>query len=297
MERAAIKFLSLVLAMALGVAAASGQVASSRVTGLVTDKTGAVISGAKVTLTNEGTRATYGATTSASGNYVFDAIQIGVYTVTVEMAGFKRLIARGNVLTVGVPLTVNLELEVGGTQEEIEVVGSFERVQTSTSGNLGGLIDNKMLVDLPLGLESGTGGRNPLIFVRLQPGVNTGANTGGGSHVNGARDRAFNYTLDGIDINESSAGGSEFSPIRTNPDSLQELRVITSNATTLRDWGNLRSDGFPAKTPAERVAMANGDWLTGAVHKRCLFAWVTHAMIPEETAERRWDDIRQQHAS
>ena len=74
-------------------------------------------------------------------------------------------------------------------------------------------------------------------------------------------------------------------------------RIITSNATTLRDWGNLRSDGFPAKAPAERVAMANGDWLTGAVHKRCLFAWVTHAMIPEETAERRWDDIRQQHAS
>ncbi len=67
--------------------------------------------------------------------------------------------------------------------------------------------------------------------MRLQPGVVTGANTGGSSHVNGARDRAFNYTLDGIDINESSAGGSEFSPLRTNPDSLQEFRVITSNAT------------------------------------------------------------------
>ncbi len=59
----------------------------------------------------------------------------------------------------------------------------------------------------------------------------TGANTGGGSHVNGARDRAFNYTLDGIDINETLSGGSEFSPLRTNPDSLQEFRVITSNAT------------------------------------------------------------------
>ncbi|MGE3949671.1 MAG: hypothetical protein AB7H86_23595, partial [Blastocatellales bacterium] len=122
-------------------------------------------------------------------------------------------------------------LEVGATEDVVEVSASYERVQTSTSGNLGATVDNKTLVDLPLGLESGTGGRNPLIFVRLQPGVNTGANTGGGSHVNGARDRAFNYTLDGIDINESSAGGSEFSPIRTNPDSLQEFRVITSNAT------------------------------------------------------------------
>lgn len=231
MERVTKGLLSLLAIIALCGATVSAQVSSSRVTGLVTDKTGAVVSGAKVTLTNEGTRVTYSASTGASGNYVFDAIQIGTYTVTIEMMGFKRLIARGNVLTVGVPLTVNVELEVGGAQEEIEVVGSFERVQTSTSGNLGGLVDNKMLVDLPLGLESGTGGRNPLIFVRLQPGVNTGANTGGGSHVNGARDRAFNYTLDGIDINESSAGGSEFSPIRTNPDSLQELRVITSNAT------------------------------------------------------------------
>ena len=215
----------------LAVSLVPAQVSSSRVTGIVTDKTGAVVAGAKVTLTNEGTRGTFVTTSSSSGTYVFDAIQIGTYTVTVEMEGFKRLIARGNVLTVGLPLTVNVELEVGGAQEQIEVVGSFERVQTSTSGNLGGLIDNKTLVDLPLGLESGTGGRNPLIFVRLQPGVNTGANTGGGSHVNGARDRAFNYTLDGIDINESSAGGSEFSPIRTNPDSLQEFRVITSNAT------------------------------------------------------------------
>jgi hypothetical protein len=135
------------------------------------------------------------------------------------------------VLTVGQPLTINVDLAVGAAEEVIEVTGSYERVQTSTSGNFGATVDNKTLVDLPLGLESGTGGRNPLIFVRLQPGVVTGANTGGSSHVNGARDRAFNYTLDGIDINESSAGGSEFSPLRTNPDSLQEFRVITSNAT------------------------------------------------------------------
>jgi hypothetical protein len=54
---------------------------------------------------------------------------------------------------------------------------------------------------------------------------------GGGVYVNGARDRAWNYTLDGIDINETSAGGSNFSPLRTNPDMLSEFRVITSNAT------------------------------------------------------------------
>ena len=220
------------LAMAIIVSAVvMAQVGTSRVTGVVSDKTGAVIAGAKVTLTNEGTGVSFTTLTSTSGTYFFDAVQVGTYTVTVEMAGFKRLIAKGNVLTIGTPLTVNVEMEVGGAQEQVEVVGSFERVQTSTSGNLGGLVDNKTLVDLPLGLEAGSGGRNPLIFLRLQPGVNVGANTGGATHVNGARDRAQNATLDGIDSNETSAGGSDFAPIRTNPDSLQEFRAITSNAS------------------------------------------------------------------
>lgn len=211
--------------------AAFGQAGTSRVTGTTLDSNGAVVPGVKVTLTNEGTNATYTTTTSGSGTYNFDTLQLGSYTVTAEAQGFKKFVSKGNILTFGVPLTVNVTLEVGGAEDVVEVTGSFERVQTSTSGNFGATLDNKTLTDLPLGLESGTGGRNPLIFVRLQPGVSTGANTGGGSHVNGARDRAFNYTLDGIDINESSAGGSEFSPLRTNPDSLQELRVITSNAT------------------------------------------------------------------
>ncbi|MBK8316028.1 MAG: carboxypeptidase regulatory-like domain-containing protein [Acidobacteria bacterium] len=184
-----------------------------------------------MSLTNEGTGVAFTTVTSESGVYVFEAIQVGSYTVTVEMSGFKKYVGKGNVLTIGAPLTVNINLEVGQTSEQVEVVGAYERVQTSTSGNIGGLVDNKTLVDLPLGLEAGNGGRNPLLFLRLQPGVNVGANTGGATHVNGARDRAQNQTLDGIDINETSAGGSDFSPIRTNPDSLQEFRAITSNAS------------------------------------------------------------------
>jgi hypothetical protein len=219
------------LLMLWGSLSAWAQTGTSRVTGVVQDATSAVIPGATVTLTNEGTNVSFKTTTTSAGVYTFDSMQLGSYTVTVEKSGFKKFVSRTNQLTAGQPLTIDAQLTIGDAQETVEVVGSAERVQTSTSGNFGATLDNKTLTDLPLGLESGTGGRNPLIFVRLQPGVTTGANTGGGSHVNGARDRAFNYTLDGIDINESSAGGSEFSPLRTNPDGLQELRVITSNAT------------------------------------------------------------------
>ncbi|HKX26541.1 MAG TPA: TonB-dependent receptor [Blastocatellia bacterium] len=208
---------------------------TSRVTGVVQDSAGAIIPGSVVTLTNEGTNLSFTTTTTTAGIYVFDGMQLGSYQVTVEKEGFKKFVSRENRLIVGQPLTVNVVLEVGDAREVVEVEASYERVQTSTSGNFGATVDNQTLTALPLGLEATTGGRNPLMFVRLQPGVAVGANTGGGSHVNGARDRAFNFTLDGIDINESSAGGGEFSSLRTNPDSLQEFRVITSNATA--EWG------------------------------------------------------------
>jgi Carboxypeptidase regulatory-like domain len=232
-------YITLSICLLISLNAFAQTAGTSRVTGVVQDATGAVIPGANVTLTNEGTNVSFTFSTTSAGVYVFDGIQLGSYTVTVEKQGFKKFVARGNILTVGQPLTVNVNMEVGVANDTIEVSGSYERVQTSTSGNFGATVDNKTLTELPLGLDAGSGGRNPLVFVRLQPGVSVGANTGGGSHVNGARDRAFNYTLDGIDINESSAGGAEFSPLRTNPDSIQELRVITSNATA--EWG--RSSG------------------------------------------------------
>ncbi|MGC8792519.1 MAG: carboxypeptidase regulatory-like domain-containing protein [Bryobacteraceae bacterium] len=205
---------------------------TSRVLGLVQDPTGAAVPGATVQLTNEATGAVFTTRTSETGAYVFEAVQSGRYTITVEAAGFKRFVSRGNEVTIGQPTTVNVKLEVGALVEQIEVSASYELVQTSTSGNIGNLFTDRMIRDLPL---VGTRGRNPLTLVLLQPGVVSGANTGGGVHVHGARDRAWNFTLDGIDINETSAGGSNFSPLRTNPDSLAEFRVLTSSFTA--DYG------------------------------------------------------------
>ncbi len=204
------------------------QVSTSRIVGTVTDKTSAVVSGATVTARNEGTNVVLRTKTSSAGNYSFDSVQSGSYTITVEMAGFRTFVSSGNALQVGQPMTVNVALEVGATGEQVEVNGSAEVVQTSTSGNIGNVVDSKSVNDLPI---VGSRGRNPLQFVLLQPGVVAGANTGGGTFVNGARDRAWNYTLDGVVINEESTPGSNFSPIRTNPDMIQEFRVITGSPT------------------------------------------------------------------
>jgi hypothetical protein len=205
-----------------------GQGTTSRITGTVLDQSGAAVPGATVTLTNEGTQATFTTTTSQTGTYFFEAVQSGLYSVAVEAQGFRKFISRENRVAIGQPTTVNATLDVGNVSEQVEVAATAEQVQTSTSGNFGNLIQERVIKDLPI---VGARGRNPLDLVRLQPGVVSGAATGGGTHVNGARDRAWNFTLDGIDTNETSAGGSNFSPIRTNPDGLAEFRVITSNAT------------------------------------------------------------------
>jgi hypothetical protein len=202
---------------------------TSRITGLVTDKSSAVIPNAAVTVTNQGTNTSFHATTSQSGTYVVDSVQIGAYTVEVDAAGFKRFIAKDNVLSIGVPTTVNAQLEVGSTSESVEVRGGYDLVQTDTSGNFGSVVDNKSMTDLPI---VGVRGRNPLNLITIIPGVEDAGNaTGGGTSIHGSRDRAWNYTLDGVDTNETSAGGSQLSPTRQNPDSLQEFRVLTGEFT------------------------------------------------------------------
>ncbi|MBC7927117.1 MAG: carboxypeptidase regulatory-like domain-containing protein, partial [Bryobacteraceae bacterium] len=164
-----------------------GQGTTSRLTGSVVDSTGASVAGANVLLRNEGTNSTLKTVTSETGVYAFEALISGSYTVEVEASGFRRFLTRNNAVAVGQPTTVNITLEVGGVTERVEVSSSAETVQTSTSGNFGNLIPERVLTDLPI---VGTRGRNPLELVLLQPGVVSGSNTGGGTHVNGARDRA-----------------------------------------------------------------------------------------------------------
>lgn len=207
----------------------TAQGTTSRVTGTVTDSSGAAISGATVTLTNAGTDAALTTQSSESGSFSFDLIQIGSYDLSVEKTGFKKFVSTGNTVNINQPATVNVELEVGDVSAVVNVQSAVEEVQTGTSGNIGSTVEQRTLESLPIVTNRG---RNPLDLLNFQPGVVSGINSaGGGVHVHGSRDRAFNFTLDGIDINESSAGGSNFTPLRPNPDSLQEFQVVTSNFT------------------------------------------------------------------
>src|SRR2546427_1996989 len=83
---------------------------TSRVTGLVRDSSGALVSGADVRLTHEATGVTFSATTTSAGTYLFDAVQPGTYRVLIAMTGFKTYEATGVVVTIGQPAAVNATL-------------------------------------------------------------------------------------------------------------------------------------------------------------------------------------------
>ena len=219
--------LAFVLATLFLAGTAHAQGTTSRVAGAVTDKSGAVIPGATVTLTSNTTGVVLTTATNDRGGYAFEAVQVGNYTLAVELQSFKRFVSPDVPVTIGEPTILNATLEPGTIEESVEVRAASQVVQT-TSGNLGSTFDQRTLESQPI---LGGRGRNVLDLVLTQPGVVSGANTGGGVPVHGARDRSWNYTLDGIDTNESSAGGSNFSPLRTNPDALSEFKVLTGNQT------------------------------------------------------------------
>jgi hypothetical protein len=221
-------FLSLIVSLFLPAGQGYGQGTTSRVTGTVIDTTGAVVPGATVNLTNEANNVSFTTQTSGGGSYAFDLIPAGVYKVSVEKSGFKKFVSTGNVVQINQPATVNISMEVGDVSAQVTVEAAAVAVQISSSGNIGSTIDQKTLESVPI---VGLRGRNPLDLLNYQPGVVSGGNTGGGVNVHGSRDRAFNFTLDGVDVNESSAGGSNFTPLRPNPDSLQEFQVVTGGFT------------------------------------------------------------------
>jgi hypothetical protein len=216
----------LLVLLVFSAAAGFGQTSTSRITGTVTDPSGAVVPAASVTAINEATGITYTQVTTEGGLYSFPSLPIGLYTIKVELTGFKTAENKSNVLEINTPLVVNVHLQVGGTNEVVSVIGGYEKLET-TSAKIGNIIEQKAIESLPLN------GRNPLSLLTLEPGVvqRSYGGAGSGMSVNGSRDRAFNVTIDGIDANESSVPNPMSNMYRLNPDNVAEFRTITSNAT------------------------------------------------------------------
>jgi len=134
------------------------------VTGTVTDKTGAVVPGATVTLTDTATQEKRTATTNSAGLYTFVSMPPGTYDIVISKAGFKNFSIRAQKVQVGLPTTANAALEVGAATQTIEVAASGVELQT-TNATIGNTVTGIALQSLP------TLGRDVSTFVTLQPGI------------------------------------------------------------------------------------------------------------------------------
>jgi hypothetical protein len=226
MSRPISRTLYLFAVAVLTAGSAFAQVGTSRITGTVTDTTGAVVAGASVTVTNDATGATQTQVTTEAGLYAFSSLPVGAYTVKVERTGFKTAQRTGNQLQVDTPLSLDIALEAGQVSEVVTVQGGAEQLQTNNA-TISNVVEQKSIEQLPLN------GRNPLTLLVYEPGVvqRSFGGAGSGIHVNGSRDRAFNVTIDGIEANESSVPNPVSNLYRLNPDNVQEFKVTTNNAT------------------------------------------------------------------
>lgn len=212
------------------VPAADAQNSTGRVIGTVTDAQGAVVAKAKVTVTNSGTNVHWETETAADGTYQILDLPIGDYTVTVELAGFTKVVTQPQALTINQSLRIDVALKVGSINETIEVQSESTQVET-VNPTVGGTVTGAPIQDLPLN------GRNVLDLALTQPGVtpaqpNTaGAAVGvpsGAYIIAGGRDNAVTYLLDGGDNTSVTYGVPVVNP---NPDMVAEFRILDNNYT------------------------------------------------------------------
>ena len=200
---------------------ASAQTGS--IQGTVTDKTGAVVQSADVTVRNLDTNIVHTAKSSSGGSYAVTNLPVGRYEIDVKKEGFRVFKVGEAVLTVDQVLTANAQLEPGAVSEEVQVQGNDLPPVDLETAQVSNLVDAKQMQDLPLIT------RDPYSLVLLSPGTSQTNTSLGGFTVNGSRERNNNFLLDGVDNNDTSVPGIPDGLLSANPDSTQEFRVITNN--------------------------------------------------------------------
>jgi Carboxypeptidase regulatory-like domain/TonB dependent receptor len=211
--------------------AAHAQAVTGTILGTVVDSTGAVVAGAKVTITNAGTGLTRTVITDTTGEYTAPSLPTGNYVVTAEMTGFKIAALSGIELGVDQRVRIDVTLELGTMTETVTIQAATPLLQTSSS-ELGTTVKDEQIQTLPLN------GRNFVSLTRTVPGVLRGipgANIDGAGSLawrasasfsaNGQRSRDNNYMLDGVDNNETWLQTVVIFP---SVDALDEFKLQTS---------------------------------------------------------------------
>jgi hypothetical protein len=196
---------------------------NASLSGTVTDPTRAVIPGVHVTAENVRTGVAATALTNEAGVFSFPSIQPGVYRVSGELPGFRKVVYNEVLLEVGARVNLNLQLEVAAAAQTVEVTAAVDTALALGTSSIGGMITGQKVQELPLPA------RNALDLVQTQAGVVTGE-SGTSASIAGTRIGSLNVTRDGINVMEQHINQGINSVIYNSVDLVQEVRVITSPA-------------------------------------------------------------------
>ncbi|HXY24817.1 MAG TPA: carboxypeptidase regulatory-like domain-containing protein [Candidatus Acidoferrum sp.] len=205
---------------------------SSAVSGVVSDKSGGMVSGTKVALDNTQLGLHETTTTNDLGFYQFLRLAPGEgYALTFTKDGFTKLVLSNITLSVTTTETRNVTLELGVVTQSIQVEAAGEATLNTTDASVGDVIDARAVSELPIQFRM-----NPATLMELQAGVNDAGS------ITGSRSDQGNITLDGLDLNDQATGQAFFGTVSVSIDALQEVRTVTAGETA--DYGRSSGGGI-----------------------------------------------------
>ncbi len=182
---------------------AYAQIATGTLTGIVEDPSGAIVVGAKVTITDQGTNLSQEGKTDERGAFTFTNLRVGRYQVTAELSGFRRLVLSNVVVEVGQMARLNMRLELGDVAQQVVIAETIQALVNTETSELKTTVDRRQVLDLPLPT------RNPIDLARFMAGVTTPAESST-SFVHGLRGNATNILQDGINVADNFVKTSAF---------------------------------------------------------------------------------------
>ncbi len=251
------------LMLALLASGAWGQVSTAgKITGVVTDSSGAAIRGAKVLIESPALMTPKTTTSQADGNFLVDLLPPGSYNVAVEVAGFKRFLQKNLALEAGFTATVQAQMQPGDVRQSVTVTDApAVDVQTVTSSTT---FNQSLLQDIP-------SGRDPWSTVAQAPGVTSSTVDVAGNQsfqqsymqVHGSLPGEEQYSWNGLRLGWPGANGG-YTSFYVNHDALQEFQVVTDQAPAEVGVGGVYMNMVTKSGSNQIHGLLAGYYLTGA---------------------------------
>src|SRR5258708_3330729 len=213
----------LMLVMLACSALTNAQQTTGNIRGVVKDPNGAVVSGAKVTITNSQTNVAATTQSGDTGEYQFNNLLVGSYKMSVEAPNFKTLTLNDVKVQLNQTIDIPASLTVGATGETIEVsAGGAELVDTSTT-TLSKAFSERQVVELA---QTATGlGVYNLALIAPNVSSTGGVGVGQGGSVGGQRPRNNNFVIDGVDNNDKAVTGPQ---VYISPETVSEFSLLSN---------------------------------------------------------------------